>query len=111
MRISTTLRLLVALLLLGSFTSGCQSLTGRSTGRYVDDQTITAKVKSSLTEDKTSNLTRIGVKTVDGVVYLQGVVDSEQDRATAEDLARRVQNVVSVVNQLQVSGTGAASTR
>jgi enamine deaminase RidA (YjgF/YER057c/UK114 family) len=27
-------------------------------------------VKSSLTEDKTSNLTRIGVKTVDGVVYL-----------------------------------------
>jgi osmotically-inducible protein OsmY len=111
MRISTTLKLLVALLLVGSFASGCQTLTGRSTGRYVDDQTITAKVKSSLTEDKTSNLTRIGVKTVDGVVYLQGVVDSEQDRAIVEDRTRRVPDVVNVVNQLQVSGTGAASTR
>jgi osmotically-inducible protein OsmY len=111
MRISTALRLLVALLLVGSVASGCQSLTGRSTGRYVDDQTITAKVKSSLTEDKTSNLTRIGVKTNDGVVYLQGVVDSEQDRAIAENRARRVPDVINVVNQLQVSGTGAASTR
>jgi predicted small secreted protein len=33
MRISTTLRLLVALLLVGSFASGCQTMTGRSTGR------------------------------------------------------------------------------
>ena len=68
-------------------------------------------MKSSLTEDKTSNLTRIGVKTVDGVAYLQGVVDSEQDRAIAEDRTRRVPNVINVVNQLQVSGSGAASTR
>ncbi len=111
MRVSTTLRLLVGLLLLGSFTAGCQTLTGRSTGRYVDDQTITGKVKTSLTEDKTSNLTRIGVKTVDGVVYLEGVVDSEQDRAVAEDRTRRVPDVINVVNQLQVSGSGAASTR
>jgi osmotically-inducible protein OsmY len=42
---------------------------------------------------------------------LQGVVDSEQDRAIAEDRARRVPDVINVVNQLQVSGTGAASTR
>ena len=56
-------------------------------------------MKSSLTEDKTSNLTRIGVKTVDGVVYLQGVVDSEQDRGIAEDRTRRVPNVINVVNR------------
>ena len=43
------------------------------------------------------------MKTNDGVVYLEGVVDSEADRARAEAIARRVPQVVSVVNQLQVS--------
>jgi osmotically-inducible protein OsmY len=51
------------------------------------------------------------VKTVDGVVYQQGVVDSERDRAIAEDRTRKVPNVINAVNQLQVSGSGAASTR
>jgi hypothetical protein len=51
MRISTTLKLLVPLL---SFAPGCQTMTGRSTGRYVDDQTIVGKVKSKLVADKTS---------------------------------------------------------
>src|SRR4029434_10550704 len=111
MRISTTLKLLVPLLLIVSFTPGCQTLTGRSTGRYVDDQTITGKVKSKLTAEKASNLTRVAVKVNSGVVYLEGVVDSEQDRATAENLTRSVPEVLNVVNQLQVNPTGAASPR
>lgn len=86
-------------------------MTGRSTGRYVDDQTIVGKVKSKLVADKTSNLTRVGVKVNSGVVYLEGVVDSEQDRAIAEDLTRSVPEVLSVVNQLQVNPTGSASPR
>ena len=111
MRISTTLKLLVALLLIVSFAPGCQTMTGRSTGRYVDDQTIVGKVKSKLVAEKTSNLTRVGVKVNSGVVYLEGVVDSEQDRAIAEDLTRSVPEVLSVVNQLQVNPTGSASPR
>ena len=111
MRIFKRLELLVAMLLIVSFAPGCSTLTGRSTGRYVDDQTITAKVKSKLVEAKTSNLTRVGVKAISGTVYLQGVVESEQDRAIAEDLTRRVPEVVSVVNQLQVNPTGSASPR
>jgi len=103
MRVLSTAKLLIALLVTVAFASGCSSLTGRSTGRYVDDQNITGKVKTELTKDKTSNLTRIAVKTNDGVVYLEGVVDSEADRARAEEIARRVPQVVSVVNQLQVS--------
>ena len=91
--------------------AGCQTLTGRSTGRFVDDQTIVGKVKSKLVADKTSNLTRVGVKVNSGVVYLEGVVDSEQERAIAEDLTRSVPEVLSVVNQLQVNPTGSASPR
>jgi len=103
MRVFSTAKLLIALLLTVAFASGCSSLTGRSTGRYVDDQNITGTVKTELTKDKTSNLTRIGVKTNEGVVYLEGVVDSEAARARAEEIARRVPQVVRVVNQLQVN--------
>ena len=60
MRVISTAQLLIALLLTVAFASGCTSLTGRSTGRYIDDQSITGNVKTELTKDKTSNLTRIG---------------------------------------------------
>jgi hyperosmotically inducible periplasmic protein len=108
MRISTTLKLTAGILLIACLAPACRSMTGQSTGSYFDDSTITAKVKTKLTGEKTSNLTKVGVKTVNGVVHLDGVVDSAQDKATAEDIARRVEGVASVVNDLQISGSGAA---
>ena len=111
MRVFSTAKLLIALLLVASFAPGCTTLTGRSTGTYVDDQNITGQIKTELTKDKTANLTRIGVKANDGVVYLEGVVDSEADRARAEEIARRVPQVVRVVNQLQVNTPPAALPR
>src|SRR5262249_11511750 len=111
MRVFLTAKLLVALVLIASFAPACTTLTGRSTGRYVDDQSITGKVKARLTEDKTSNFTRIAVKTIDGVVYLEGVVDSEADRVTAGNIARGVPEAARVENQLQVSAPPAALPR
>src|SRR5262245_7945265 len=111
MRVSSTAKLLIALVLIGSFAPGCTTLTGRSTGRYVDDQSITGKVKARLTENKTSNFTRIAVKTIDGVVYLEGVVDSEVDRSNAENVARSIPEATRVVNQLQVSTSPSALPR
>jgi osmotically-inducible protein OsmY len=104
-------RALVAALLLLPLVVGCQTMTGRSAGRYVDDTTIDAKVKAKLVGEKASNFTRIGVNTVNGVVHLDGVVDSVQDKVTAEELARQVPGVANVVNQLQITGSGAASPR
>jgi osmotically-inducible protein OsmY len=102
-----TLRILVALLMLPA----CGSMTGRSTGRYIDDKTINAQVKTKLIGEKASNLTRIGVNTVNGVVHLDGVVDSVRDKIIAEELARQVGGVTNVVNQLQVNSSGSASPR
>jgi hyperosmotically inducible protein len=102
---------LVALLLLLPLMMGCQAMTGRSAGRYVDDTTIDAKVKAKLVGEKASNFTRIGVNTVNGVVHLDGIVDSVHDKVMAEELARQVDGVASVVNQLQITGSGAASPR
>jgi hyperosmotically inducible protein len=106
-----TLRGLVALVMLLAFAAGCESMTGRSTGRYIDDKTINAQVKTKLVGEKASNLTRIGVNTINGVVQLDGVVDSVRDKIMAEELARQVKGVTNVVNQLQVNSSGSASPR
>ena len=109
MRVSKTLKLLSALLLIAILAPACQSMTGRS--RYMDDKRVNAKVKTKLVGEKASNLTRVGVSTVNGVVHLDGVVDTVHDKVVAEELARQVDGVVNVVNQLQIKTTGAASPR
>jgi hyperosmotically inducible protein len=81
---------------------GCQAMTGKTAGQNVDDAAITASVKSTLVADKLANLTRIDVDTNKGVVSLNGVVDTADHKARAEQLARRVDGVKSVVNNLQI---------
>ena len=89
--------------LLGSFLlASCQATTGRTAGRNVDDAALTASVKASLVSDKASNLPRIDVDTTNGVVALNGVVESPEQRSRAEQLASRVDGVKKVINNLQV---------
>ena len=82
---------------------GCQAMTGKTAGQNVDDAGLTASVKSTLVSDKAANLTRIDVDTNNGVVSLNGVVESAQQKARAEELARRVNGVRGVNNNLQIS--------
>jgi hyperosmotically inducible protein len=84
------------------FLSGCQALTGETLGQNIDDATLTTYVKTKLVADKAANLTRVDVDTTRGVVSLTGVVESEEQRVRAEELARQVDGVRSVVNNLQV---------
>ena len=74
-----------------------------TTGEYLDDATITAKVKASFAEDKWVKGRDISVRTDQGVVDLTGTVDgaNESDRATA--LASKVKGVKAVHNNLKVS--------
>ena len=46
--------------------------------------------------------TRIAVKTVAGVVYLDGVVENDAQRSLAETLAWQTRQVEYVVNRLKV---------
>ena len=82
--------------------AGCQAMTGKTAGQNVDDTTITASVKTQLTKDKASNFTKIDVDTNRGVVSLNGVVDSPQTKSRAEQLARGVDGVRNVINNLQI---------
>jgi osmotically-inducible protein OsmY len=59
-------------------------------------------VKAQLAKDKASSLTRIDVDTNGGVVALNGTVESAEQRARAEQVARGVGGVKRVINNLQV---------
>jgi DNA-binding response OmpR family regulator len=91
-----------AVALLAVALSGCQAMTGRTAGQNVDDARISTAVQATLTSDKASNFTRIDVDTTNGVVYLNGTVQSTEQKARAEQLAGRVDGVKKVVNNLQV---------
>lgn len=91
-------------LVLGTgFTTGCGSTrTHESTGQYIDDSTITAKVKAILIKDDYVKAYQVSVETRKGVVQLSGFVDTADQKARAESDAASVQGVVSVQNDLIV---------
>jgi hyperosmotically inducible periplasmic protein len=77
--------------------------TTSSAGRQVDDAAIKAAVKAKLAADvKLSTLTNIEVNSTNGVVTLAGQVRDESDRIAAVAVARSVDGVVRVNNNLQI---------
>ena len=101
MRNTNLLRsVLVAFALATSFT-GCAAISGRETsGEYVDDATITTKVKASIINEL--GMKEIGVETMQNVVQLSGFVDSPQIKARAGEIARGISGVKDVKNNLIV---------
>ena len=81
---------------------GCQSTTGKTGGETISDASISAAVQAKLMSDRLSNFPRIDVDTERGMVYLSGVVETEAQRALAARLARQVDGVVAVNNNLQI---------
>ena len=76
-------------------------------GQNVDDAAITTAVKSKLAADvRLSTITSIGVETENGVVTLDGAVESDAIKAAAEDTAQSVDGVLRVSNQLRVEPKG-----
>jgi len=73
-----------------------------SVGEFIDDATITAKVKSVFVEDKEVSALNVKVETYKGVVQLSGFVSGSHESWKAAQLARNVKGVKSVRNDLQV---------
>ena len=78
------------------------ALGGCATFDPLEDTRIEAEVKARLVAEKDANLTRLGVVSNKGIVYLSGPVESSIQRAQAETLARGVRGVSRVVNTLEV---------
>jgi osmotically-inducible protein OsmY len=84
--------------------------TAESTGGYLDDSSITAKIKSDLVADKNVSANDIHVKTYKGVVDLSGFVNSRSDIGEARLVADQVNGVKSVHDNLIVKGVVAPPT-
>jgi len=82
---------------------GCASTAkNEGTGEYIDDSVITAKVKAAVLNDGALKSSEINVETYKGVVQLSGFVSSESDISKAVDLARKVNGVKSVKNDMHL---------
>lgn len=74
----------------------------RSLGQMWDDSTISTKVKAALIDDPNVKGRKIDVDTVEQIVTLTGVVDTEEESKRAAEIAQKVSYVKEVRNFLQV---------
>jgi hyperosmotically inducible protein len=82
---------------------GCAVHRGQETvGSYIDDAGITTKVKAGFVESHAVDAASIKVETLNGVVMLSGFAKDANERATAEQIARSVNGVTNVKNELSV---------
>jgi hypothetical protein len=93
---------LVLLMLIATFAACASTRTQESTGEYVDDSVITTKVKALLAGDDFLKSFQISVETFKGIVQLSGFVNSQQAVDKAGQIARSVNGVTSVKNNLIV---------
>lgn len=101
-----TFLLLTGALVGTAFTAACSSTaTRQSTGEYIDDTALTAKVKSALVSDDTVKARDVQVETFRGVVQLSGFVDNMNQKSRAEQIARSTSGVREVNNQIQLKTT------
>jgi len=96
------MRGVVAVLALILLAGGCRTLSGRTADQWLDDRTITARVKTRLAATGMATLTRVHVDTYNRVAYLTGGVETAAEKERAERVARAVPSVDLVVSNLHV---------
>jgi len=82
--------------------AGCMSTPDRSAGRVLDDKMIASKVKGALNDAKIYKFDDVKVATYKGVVQLSGFVDTEEQKQKAGEIAKRVDWVRDVVNNISL---------
>jgi len=83
--------------------AGCASTpTQESTGQYMDDSAITAKVKAAIFNDASLKSAEINVETFKRQVQLSGFVSSSANMDEAVAVARGVGGVLSVKNDMRL---------
>lgn len=83
--------------------TGCAVTRGQETiGAYVDDATITARIKARFVENPQVDAASISVETLNGTVMLSGFAKNATERTMAGDIARGVNGVKAVKNEIVV---------
>jgi len=101
-KLQKSLGLLVVIGLMTIFLGCAATKTSESTGQYVDNSAITTKVKAAIFNDPMLKTMQISVESYKGEVQLSGFVNSAESARKAGEVARSVEGVVSVKNDLVV---------
>jgi hyperosmotically inducible protein len=97
------------ILLFASAVAGCQTLTGRTAREHIDDKWALHETKGRIAAQNLRALTAVNVDVNRGTVYLMGTVATPEQKVLAEQIARDVEGVRSVVNHLEVESERASS--
>lgn len=88
-----------------ALTGGCASTaTQASTGEFIDDSSITVKVKAAFMKDPVVKMREVSVETFKSVVQLSGFVDTAEEKAQAARIASSIDGVTEVKNSIVVKG-------
>ena len=88
---------------LTALTTGCASTsTKESTGEYIDNSTITTKVKAAFVNDPVVSALDVKVDSFQGVVQLSGFVNTSAEKAQAGRVAASIKGVTDVQNNIVV---------
>ena len=109
--------LVAGLVAVAPLTAGAQDKTDKAVEKTkevakdtkvaVSDSWLTSKTKIALFADDRVKGSQVKVETKDGVVFLRGKVDSAEAKTAAETVAKGIDGVKSVKNDLQVVSPGA----
>src|SRR5580692_7779962 len=108
MKIQSIKKVLGMLLCLGALplvtmVTGCAGdRYHQSTGEAIDDEGISMRVRSALSSDAEYKYDGVSVKTFKGTVQLSGFVDTHAQKSRAADLAKNVEGVKDVDNNITV---------
>lgn len=81
--------------------TGCNT-EGRSPDTYIDDRMVSSKVKGALDNSAAYKYPNVDVSSFNGVVQLNGFVQTQAQKDTAAQLASQVQGVKQLVNNITV---------
>ena len=94
-----------ALVVVGGITGCAGDRYTQSTGERIDDKGESSRVRSALSDDTQYKYEDVKVQTFKGVVQLSGFVNSRDQKNRAGDIAKKVQGVKEVENNITVKET------
>lgn len=91
-----------ALALVAGVTGCAGNRYTQSTGEHIDDRADSSRVRKALSADTQYKYNDVSIQTFKGVVQLSGFVNSRDQKNRAGDLAKRVEGIKDVVNNITV---------
>jgi hyperosmotically inducible periplasmic protein len=101
--VSLCVALFLGLPMIVTILSGCAGdRYNRSTGEYIDDKSLNMRVRSALGDNPEYKFGDVNVTSFKGTVQLSGFVNTSAQKSRAGQIAKGVENVKDVENNITV---------